>query len=57
MNFLKKRFGLICFGALSILEGFGNTLIYLLFLERLVNPIDISIPFYFNYFKVNYEQD
>ena len=53
---MKKRLGLICFGILSTLEGFGNTLIYLLFLENKIKPLDFSLPFYFNYFKVNYEQ-
>jgi hypothetical protein len=57
MNFLTKRIGLIWFGILSTIEGLLNTVIYLLFLERVIKPLDLSLPFYFNYFKVRFEPE
>lgn len=49
MNFLLKRFGLIVFGLLSILEAVLNTVLYVTFLDKIIPAFDFSFPFYFNY--------
>lgn len=49
MGFLIKRFGLVVFGLLSIVEGVLNTLLYVTILDKLIKPFDFAFPFYFTY--------
>ena len=46
---IKKRFGLVMFGVIGIIENLVNLLMYLTFLDLLVGAVDCQMPNYFWY--------
>lgn len=48
-RFIIERIGLILYGLLSTVESMFNLFLYITFLSGIIKPLDISIPFYFNF--------
>ena len=49
MRYLIKRFGLMVYGFVSILESLANTILYFTQLDCVFKPFDWALPFYFWY--------
>tara|TARA_Y100001938_G_C8025642_1_gene397856 strand:+ start:743 stop:946 length:204 start_codon:yes stop_codon:yes gene_type:complete len=49
MNYILKRFGLIVYGFLSVVESLLNLVLYVTNLDKLISSFDVSLPFYFWY--------
>jgi len=49
MRYLIKRFGLMIYGCVSILESLANTLLYFTHLDCVFKTFDWALPFYFWY--------
>lgn len=49
MSYILKRFGLILYGCVSLLESLANIALYITHLDVFIKPVDWAMPFYFWY--------
>jgi hypothetical protein len=49
IRLILERIGLILYGLLSTFESVFNLILYITCLSGIIKPLDISVPFYFNF--------